>query len=270
MLAEAQARGYAEADPTRRRRGPRRGAQAGHPDRASRSARGRTRRASVGAHRRPTGDARPASRVSGPSTWRAPLGWAWPSSSWRARSATPEGARARGRDPDGRPSDLAAGHDRRRHQPRRGRRATRSAGCRSGDRARAAPRPSSAVLGDLLAIARSAWLDLGVAAARAARRSCPWRTTSRASGGWFFVAADAAIGARCPGELADARPGRRTMDAVVVRPMPLDAIRARLAALGIETTALPRALGGLSDDAHEPGAPAAARGGGDGAARVRA
>ena len=120
VLAEAQARGYAEADPTRRRGGPRRGAQAdpAHPARLRRLARpggaapvrpphpGRRRPRHHRRHQRRAGRRRPA----GPDHQaRGP------------RGARPRRGAPGGREPHGRARHVVAGLHRWRPEPGRGR-----------------------------------------------------------------------------------------------------------------------------------------------------
>lgn len=98
------------------------------------------------------------------------------------------------------------------------------------------PATASAVLGDLLALARGAgstWDGLMPAPST----QLPVADDLAADHSWLFVAPDAAI-AHGLGEL-DQLVLARDDDAVVVRPTSLGGIRARLDALGIETTLYP-------------------------------
>ena len=98
------------------------------------------------------------------------------------------------------------------------------------------PATASAVLGDLLALARGAgstWQGLLPAPAT----QLPVADDLAADHSWMFVAPDAAL-AHGLGEL-DQHVLARDDDAVVVRPMSLGGIRSRLEALGIETVLYP-------------------------------
>ena len=97
------------------------------------------------------------------------------------------------------------------------------------------PATSSAVLGDLLAIARGAgstweWLPAGTGPVQLA-------DDLAGLGGWFFVAPELPMG-NLPGSLAEVVLVS-DMDAFVVRPLALDSIRTRLGALDIDTTIYP-------------------------------
>jgi homoserine dehydrogenase len=97
------------------------------------------------------------------------------------------------------------------------------------------PATSSSVLGDLLAIAMgrgSSWEWLTSATTTTAVAD-----DLAGEGGWFLVANDFTVG-HLPSSIADAVLAQ-DMDAVVVRSMPLDAIRARLASMDIRTTIYP-------------------------------
>jgi len=98
------------------------------------------------------------------------------------------------------------------------------------------PATASAVLGDLLALSRgqgSTWDGL----LPAPRERLAVADDLAADHSWLFVAPDAAI-TRGLGDL-DQHVLARDDDAVVVRPMSLGGIRNRLEALGIETTLYP-------------------------------
>ena len=97
------------------------------------------------------------------------------------------------------------------------------------------PATSSAVLGDLLAIAMgrgSTWQWLPPATG-----VTPVADDLAGEGGWFLVADDFTRGQLSP-SIADAVLAQ-DMDAIVVRSMPLDAIRMRLADMDIRTTIYP-------------------------------
>ena len=104
------------------------------------------------------------------------------------------------------------------------------------------PATSSAVLGDLLAIARGAGLDLGVAAAG---RPAPVAVVDDLAGlgGWFFVAPELMIG-HLPASIAEVVLVQ-DMEAFVVRSMALDSLRGPARRHGHRHHHLPRALGGL-------------------------
>ena len=97
------------------------------------------------------------------------------------------------------------------------------------------PATSSAVLGDLLAIARGAgstWAGMP-----AAGGPTPVADDLAGDSGWFLAAPELGAG-RLPGSLADAVLAQE-MDAIVVRPMSLDGLRLRLADLDIDATIYP-------------------------------
>jgi homoserine dehydrogenase len=97
------------------------------------------------------------------------------------------------------------------------------------------PATSSAVLGDLLALARGAgstWEWLPPAA-----RTVPVTDDLAGPGGWFFVAPELMIG-QMPAGLADVILVQ-DMDAFVVRSLSLDSVRTRLADMDIDTTIYP-------------------------------
>ncbi len=98
------------------------------------------------------------------------------------------------------------------------------------------PATASAVLGDLLALARgqgSTWDGLMAAPPT----QLPVADDLATEHSWLFVTPDAAV-AHGLGEL-EQQVLARDDDAVVVRPMTLGGIRARLEALGVETTLYP-------------------------------
>ncbi len=94
---------------------------------------------------------------------------------------------------------------------------------------------SSAVLGDLLAIARGAgstWDGMPSAAG-----PTPVTDDLAGDGGWFLAAPELSTG-RLPGSLAETVLVQ-DMDAIVVRPIALDGLRLRLAELDIDATIYP-------------------------------